>query len=87
MRAHFELLAAFLIDMRGAIYGEFFNLGRQRNWPADLRASTLGGIDDLARRGIENAMIERFQPDADILAVNGPVSLPRLSRTRSGNPD
>ena len=39
--------------------------------PAHLRAGALGRVDDLARRRIEDAMIERLEPDADILAVHG----------------
>src|SRR5499427_4917672 len=68
--AHFELLAAFLVDMRRAVDGEFLYLGRQRNRPADLRASAFGGVYDLTRRRIENAMVESLEPDADVLAVH-----------------
>src|SRR5262249_55597566 len=76
MRAHFELLAAFLVDMRRAVDGEFLDLGRQRNRPTNLRAGALGGVDDFARRRIENPMVERLEPDADILAVHCSISLP-----------
>src|SRR5271170_1158976 len=70
MRAHFELLAALLVDMRRAVDGELLDLGRQRDRPTHLRAGALRRIDDLARRRIENAMIERLEPDANVLAVH-----------------
>src|ERR1700722_12128744 len=70
VRAHFELLAALLVDMRRAVDGELLDPRRQRNRPANLRTGALGGIDDLARRRIEDAVIERLEPDAYILAVH-----------------
>src|SRR5499426_1535337 len=69
--AHLELLAALLVDVRRAVDGELLDLGRQRDRPAHLGAGALGGIHDLARRRIEDAMVERFEPDADVLAVHG----------------
>jgi hypothetical protein len=38
--------------------------------PRTSRAGALRRVDDLARRRIEDAMIERLEPDADILAVH-----------------
>src|SRR6266540_2036508 len=70
MGAHLELLAAFLVDMRRAVDRELLDLGRQRNRPAHLRAGALGGVHDLARRRIENAVVERLEADADVLAVH-----------------
>src|SRR5215510_15328439 len=69
--AHLELLAALLVDVWRAVDGELLDLGRQRDRPAHLGARALGGIHDLARRRIEDAMVERFEPDADVLAVHG----------------
>src|SRR5262245_60933954 len=71
VRAHLELLAALLVDVRRAVDGELLDLGRQRDRPAHLRAGALGRIYDLARRRIEDAMVERLEPDADVLAVHG----------------
>src|SRR5690348_17583731 len=68
--AHLELFAALLVDMRRPIDREFLDLGRQRNRAAHLSARTLGGRHDLARRRIEDAVIERLEPDPDILAVH-----------------
>src|SRR5689334_9638875 len=70
MGAHFKLLTTFLVDVRRAVHGELLDFGRQWNWPAHLRAGALGGVDDLARRRIKNAMVESFEPDADVLAVH-----------------
>src|SRR6516164_7907789 len=67
---HFELLATLLVDMGRAIDGELLDLGRQRDRPAHLRAGPLGGRDDLAGRRIENAMIERLEPNSDVLTVH-----------------
>src|SRR5258707_2627109 len=69
--AHLELLAALLVDVRRAVHGEFLDLGRQRNRAAHLSARALGGRHDLARRRIEDAVIERLEPDPDVLAVHG----------------
>src|ERR1700720_4492011 len=70
MGAHLELLAAFLVDVRRSVDRELLDLGRQRDRPAHLRAGALGGRHDLACGRIENSMIERLEPDADILAVH-----------------
>src|SRR6266852_5654150 len=69
--SHLKLLAALLVDVRRAVHGEFFDLGRQRDRPAHLRAGALGGCDDLARGRIEDAVIERLEPDSNVLAVHG----------------
>src|SRR5690606_9550420 len=78
VRPHLELLAAFLVDMRRAVDREFLDPRRQRNRAAHLRARTLRRRHDLARRCVENAVIERLEADPDILAVHFTVlsSLP-----------
>src|SRR5690242_21901504 len=88
MRAHLELLAALLVDVRRTVHRELLDPGRQRNRATDLGAGALSRVDDLARRRIEDAVIERLQPDPDILAVHLSF-LSRLSssakRGRSSN--
>src|SRR5215510_9105215 len=69
--AHLELLAALLVDVRRAVHRELLDLGRQRDRSPHLRAGPLRRRDDLARRRVEDAVIERLEPDADILAVHG----------------
>src|SRR3954468_22548537 len=70
VRAHLELLAAFLVDVRRPVHGELLDPGRQRDRAAHLRARTFRGRHDLARRRIEDAVIERLESDPDILAVH-----------------
>src|SRR5204863_626134 len=70
VRAHLELFATFLVDMGRTVDGEFLDPRRQRNRTPHLRAGALGGRYDLARRGIEDAVIERLEPDAYVLAVH-----------------
>src|SRR3954467_4187430 len=70
VRPDFELLATLLVDMRRAVHGEALDAGRQRNGTANLRARALRRVDDLARRIVENAVIEGLEPDPDILALH-----------------
>src|SRR6185503_15085240 len=70
MGAHLELFAALLVDVRRAVHRELLDLGRQRDRSTDLGAGALGRVDDLAGRRIENAVIERLEPDPNILAVH-----------------
>ncbi len=70
MRPHLELLAAFLVDMRRAVHGELLDTGRQRDGPANFRTGAFRRIDNFLGRRIENAMVEGFQPDSFVLALN-----------------
>src|SRR5215472_16635563 len=70
VRAHLELLAALLVDMRRTVDGELLDAGRQRNGSANLRAGPFRRVHDLTRRRIENPMVERLEPYANILAVH-----------------
>src|SRR5580700_6018513 len=70
MRAHLELLAALLVDVRRTVDRELLDLGRQRDRSAHLRTGALRRIDDLARRRIEDAVIERLEPDSYVLTVH-----------------
>src|SRR5258708_6757210 len=70
MRADLELLARLLVDVRRAQHRELLDLGRQRDRAAHARAGPLGGVDDLARRLVEDAMVVRPQPDADVLVID-----------------
>src|SRR3954466_4676061 len=71
VRAHLELLARLLIDVRRAQHREAFEAGRQGNRPTDLRAGPLRSRHDFARRGVEDAVIERLEADANVLTVHG----------------
>src|SRR5579872_3958947 len=70
MGAYLELLARLFVDVWRAQHGEFFDPGRQRDRPAHPRAGAASGLDDLARRLVEHAMIVRPQADAYVLAVH-----------------
>src|SRR5258708_7717203 len=70
VRAHLELLAALLVDVRRTVDRVLLDPGRQRDRPAHLRAGALRRIDDLARRRIEDTVVEGLEPDADVLAVH-----------------
>src|SRR5690606_17212829 len=74
VRAHLELFPALLVDMWRAQHGELLHPRRQRNRAAYLRTGALCRVDDLPRGGIEDSMIERLEPDADVLSVH--VALP-----------
>src|SRR5277367_6466523 len=67
--ADLELLARLLVDMRRAQHGELLDLGRQRDRAAYPRTGPLCGIDDLARRLVEDAMIVSPQSNADVLVI------------------
>src|SRR5471032_1641090 len=88
MGAHLELFAALLIDVRRAVHRELLDTRRQRYRATHLRTRALGGVHDLARRRIEDAVIERLEPDPDILAVHfifSRWSCPALRRTSTNS--
>src|SRR3954469_154632 len=70
VRAHLELLAALLVDVRRTVDGELLDAGRQRDGPANLSAGPFRRVHDLTRRRIENSMVERLETYANILAVH-----------------
>src|SRR6185312_4284200 len=70
MRAHLELLAALLVDMRRPVDRELLDARRQRNGSAHLGARALRGVDDLLGRRIEDAMVEGFEPNSYVLALH-----------------
>src|ERR1044072_9585063 len=75
MRAHLELLAALLVDVRGPVDRKLLDAGRKRNGAPDASTGALRRRHDLARGSIENSVIERLQANADILAVHSTLSL------------
>src|SRR5258708_16637264 len=85
MGADFELLARLLVDMRRAQHGEFLDPGRQRDRAAHPSAGAAGGLNDLARRLVEHAMIVSPQADTYVLAVHQsfPASLGSASHMAS----
>src|SRR5437763_3998549 len=81
--ADLELLARLLVDVRGAVHGEAFDVGRQRNGSGDASARPAYGFHDLAYRLIEQPVVVRFQTDADLLVH---VTFTRRSIRRSWSP-
>src|SRR6266851_4988864 len=70
VRAHLELLAALLVDMRRTVDGELLDAGRQRDRSANLSTGTFRRVHDLTGRRIENSMVERLETYPNILAVH-----------------
>src|SRR5712671_6114170 len=60
MSPHFKLFAALLVDVRRTVDRKLLNLGRQRDWPTNLRTRTLGRRHDFACRRIKNTVIKRL---------------------------
>src|SRR3546814_13856681 len=67
VRAGFVLVASVLVDVRRRQDGVALDFGRQRDRAAHLRAGPLGRFDDLAGRTVDQAMIDRLEPDPDLL--------------------
>src|SRR6056297_4350816 len=69
MRPDLELIAGFLVYVGSAKDREFLDLVRQRNRSADLGTRPFGGVHDFLRAGIQNAVIECLQPNANVLTL------------------
>src|SRR5712691_9126578 len=81
--------------MRAAQDGVARDLRRQRNRSRHFRSGALGRVDDLGRRLIEDAVVVRFESDADLFvhhflfafkeqldpALRGPYVYSRMSVT------
>ena len=74
--ADFELFARLLVDVRRAQHGELLDPGGQRNRSANLGPGALRRVSTISLvREIEDAMVERLQPDAYVLVLNPSCSL------------
>src|SRR5215475_11351112 len=80
VRADLELLARLLVDVRRAVDGEFLDARRQRDRPAHGGARSLGRVDDLAGGMVQHAVIEGFEPDADVLTIHIALFVPYRRR-------
>jgi len=65
--ADFKLVTRSLVDVRRTQNVVTLNAGRQRDRALDDSAGTLGGIDDLECRLIDQTVIECLQADTDFL--------------------
>jgi hypothetical protein len=81
--ANFKLFARFFINVRRPKNAIFLNPRRQGNRAPHLRTGAFRRIDDLARRTIQNTVIEGFQTNAYVLAIYchflGPVAKPKTA--------
>src|SRR5919106_1547393 len=74
MRADLELVARGLVDVRRAQQVEALLARRQRHRTAHHCAGALCRVDDLERRLIDQAVVERFEANSDALALHFPYS-------------
>src|SRR5581483_3021358 len=67
VRADLELLPRLLVDVRGTVHGEAFDVRGQRDGTRDPPAGAADRLHDLPHRLIEQPVIVRLQADADLL--------------------
>src|SRR4249919_1307348 len=84
VRAGFVLVARVLVGVRRRKNGEAFELGRQRDRAAHLRAGPLGRLDDLAGRAVDQTMIVCLQPNPDLLVRHDGNSSGKSGGSASG---
>src|ERR1700690_4100482 len=60
VRADLELLPAVLVDERRAEHGELLDPRRERDRADDVGAGSLGSLDDLGRRLVQQAVVVRL---------------------------
>ena len=77
MRAHLELFARLLVDMRRTEHRELFDAGRQRDRPTHLRPGALCRADDFLCRLVQHPVIEGLKPDANMLTIHLPDPSPK----------
>src|SRR6185312_10033184 len=75
VRADLELIARGLVDVRRAQHIEALDARRQRHGPLHHGAGALGGLDDLERRLVDQLVVERLQPNPDLLVLHGRYSI------------
>src|SRR5690606_31913947 len=70
VRTDLELVSRGLVDVRRAQHVVALDARRQRHRAADDRAGTLGRVDDLGRRLVDQPVVERLEADADFLVLH-----------------
>ena len=87
MGPHLELLAALLIDVRGAVDREPLDMSRQRDRSANPSTRTASRVDDLLSAVVQHAVIIGPKADANILVVHRSLlSNPRRNENRRPPP-
>src|SRR6188768_213682 len=69
VRAHLELLARLLVDVRSAKDGVLADRGRQRNRSGDASAGAARGLHDVRRRLVEQLVIESLEANTNLCCV------------------
>ena len=92
VRAHLELLATLLVNVRAPQNGVPLNPRRNRNRAANPRVGSLGVLHNLARRSIQCPMVIRFHSNPNPIALHNsafPVDprLPQLMLPTGERPD
>src|SRR6266481_3953954 len=75
VRPDLELVARGLVRVRAAQHVETLDARRQRHRPLYDGPRALGSIHDLERRLVDQAVVERLEPDPDFLALYGHYSI------------
>ena len=70
MRTDFPLVARLFVNVRTTENREFLNFVGQRDRPAHLCAGPFGRVNDFLGAGVQHAVIEGLQPDADGLTLH-----------------
>ena len=70
VRAAFELVAAGLVDVRGAKDVEALNAGGKRNGATNHGAGALGGVNNFKSRLIDQLVVIRLEADANALRLH-----------------
>src|SRR6266446_4417698 len=70
VRAHFKLLARFLVHVRRPQDRPAVDGGRQRNRPGNIRAGALGRLHDFPRGLVQNSVVVRLQTNTDFVALS-----------------
>jgi hypothetical protein len=70
VRAHLELLARLLVDVRSAEHGVLADRRRQRDRARDASAGAARGLDDVRRGLVEQLVIERLEADSDLVVAS-----------------
>src|SRR5262245_42997722 len=69
VRPHLELLARLLVDVRRAVHGEPRDRRRQGDRARDLGTGAPGRVDDLARRLVQDPVVEGLEADPNLVVL------------------
>lgn len=61
----FEGFTALLVDVRRPKYGVTLDFRRKRDWPVYDGTGSLGCVDDITRRKVQDSVVVSFHADSD----------------------